>query len=93
MGAAFGDRLGSGGVPAAAIGRFGWIPVGVVGGVPVGGVPVGVSVGVPPGVPVGGVPVGGVPVGVPVVVLGAGGTVLRKYQLSDVPFVTPPLAR
>src|SRR5471032_254106 len=94
-----GGGAGKGGEPAAAIGPVsevfsGDVPVGVPGDVPVGEpgeVPVGAPGDVPAGVP--GV-VG--PDGVPGCVggtTGAGATVLRKYQLSLVPAVTPPFAR
>jgi hypothetical protein len=84
------------------VGVPGDVPVGVPGEVPVG-VPGDVPVGVPGEVPVG--EPGDVPAGVSGVVgpdgvlgcfggaAGAGATVLRKYQLSLVPAVTPPFAR
>src|SRR5471030_460385 len=102
-----GGGAGKGGEPAAAIGPVcavlsGGVPVGELGEVAVGA-PGDVPAGAPGAVPVGAP--GDVPAGVPGVVgpdgvpgcvggtTGAGATVLRKYQLSLVPAVTPPFAR
>src|SRR5476649_252179 len=86
-----GGGAGKGGEPAAAIGPVSavlsdGVPVGELGEVPVGA-PGDVPAGAPGVVGTDGVPgcVGGT--------TGAGATVLRKYQLSLVPAVTPPFAR